>query len=106
MPEKSRVNIQPGNLAVNLQECESVLRTCPNIYCQEGRLVRLFRSGDSLICKEVDVNYLNQLLSCNGCFRRKGKSEWILCDCPDNLSRALLAKGDWKLPEIKSVVSA
>lgn len=119
--------VKPGFLHQTTDRAEEVLLTgCHGIFQRAGRLVRIIqaagrefitateqpkkrlvnRHDSSLIITDVEPVYLTELLTKNAKWIkfdvRVSKPKQI--DCPEKISKTLLARKQWKLPILRGII--
>jgi len=116
--------IEPSRLPAIVDAAEKILinnREC-NIYQRAGKLVhitkigkisqrkknKLKRPNDAIVIREVDQAFLTVLLTKIGHFKKvDGRSNEIKkIDCPERISRYLIAKQSWNLPILTGIINA
>lgn len=121
--DRPTITLQPGeiHIATSLAE-EALLNSEFNLFQRSGKLVRIVRavtkpikdqsyikrSNEALIIAEVDFIYLTELL-CKAAdwqkydVRQKG---YKLVDCPERVSKTLIARREWCLPVLSGIIQA
>lgn len=120
---ENTILLEPSKLHESVNAVEKLLINHPKlgVYQRAGKLVRIssnptcsqkksfiHRSPNSIVIKELDQTCLTLLLTSTGHFykidTKSGQGSKI--DCPEKLSRHLLAKPESRLPVLISIISA
>ena len=119
-PNCPEITVFPGELHITTDKAEQVLlKPDTGIFQRGGRLVRavlaptkpedpsISRPKGSYIITEANSTYLTELLTQKACWlgiSSKGKKTTI--DCPEKISKTLIARGQWKLPILRGLIHA
>ena len=88
------------------QRSRSIVRVIRAKFLPEEKRFKRSRAKDAAIIQEVDQAYLTLLLSELGKFSRLD-SNGNICqiNCPEKISKYLLAKKEWKLPMLTGIIN-
>ncbi len=119
-PDRPEIVVCPGNLPIATGKAEEVLlKLGTDIFQRGGRLVRvvtaatkpsessILRSEDAYIITDVNFTYLTEVLTQKALWvtvNSKGKKKDI--DCPEKISKTLIARGQWRLPVLRGLIHA
>ena len=119
-PDRPEIIVCPGKLHVATDEAEKILlQPDTAIFQRGGRLVRavpaatkpadpsISRSESAHIITDVNFTYLTELLTQKALWvsiNSKGTKKEI--DCPEKISKTLIARGQWKLPILRGLIHA
>lgn len=115
------IYLEPSKLPEVVNAAEKLLfnQQQNDIYQRSGKLVRIIevsnvpkhiikRSGEAVVIKEIDQASLTVYLTKIGNFMvydgRSGMLKKI--DCPERVSRYLIAKGEWAVPVLAGIINA
>ena len=120
---ENTVYLEPSMLPDNLDAVEKLLlKQQDNIYQRSGKLVHVIkvsnspnnknilikRSQDAVVIREIDQAFLTVYLTKVGNFvmfdARSGRLKKI--DCPERISRYLIAKQEWNIPVLTGIINA
>ena len=120
---QSTIYLEPSKLPEVVEDAEKLLLSREDhIYQRSGKLVHIAkilhspinkrilikRSHDAVIIKEIDQAFLTVHLTKRGNFlnfdTRTGKFKKI--DCPERISKYLLAKQQWNIPVLTGIINA
>ena len=116
---RPEIIISQGSLHLTTDAAEHVLLDNVGTYQRGGRLVRVIpaamkppnkaisRSENAYIITDVSCPYLTELLTQKALWvglNHKGDKKHI--DCPEKVSKTLLARGQWKLPILRGLIYA
>jgi hypothetical protein len=101
------------NILVNNEQCDiyqmsgRLLRTAKVASLPKPRKAIVNRPHDSVVIKEVDQAFLTVFLTRIGIFvKYDGRSKsYIPIDCPERISRYLIAKGEWNVPVLRGLIN-
>jgi|SRR5579872_1050236 len=120
---ESTIYLEPSKLPEAVDSAEKLLlKQQDHIFQRSGKLVRITkiahspcnnntlikRSNDSVIIKEIDQAFLTVYLTKMGNFvifdGRSGNLKKI--DCPERISKYLIAKQEWNIPILTGIINA
>ncbi len=119
---ESTIYLEPSKLPESVDGAEKLLLKQKDIYQRSGKLVRVTtisnapnskkslikRAPKALVIKEIDQAFLTVHLTKLGDFvtfdARSGSLKKI--DCPERISRYLIAKQEWNIPVLTGIINA
>lgn len=116
---RPEIIISQGDLHLATDAAEEILLSSEGIYQRGGRLVRVVsaatkplnkaidRSENAYIITDVTLPCLTELLTKKAFWmtlKDKGGKKQV--DCPDKVSKTLLARAEWKLPVLRGIIHA
>lgn len=120
---ENTIYLEPSQLPEAVDAAERLLlNSSDHIYQRSGKLVRVTkisnapnikntlikRSPDTMVIKEIDQAFLTVYLTKIGNFvildARSGSLKKI--DCPERISKYLIAKQEWKVPVLTGIINA
>lgn len=119
-PNRPEIIVCPGNLHIATDEAEKLLlKSDTDIFQRGGRLIRvvaaatkpadssILRAENAHIITDVNFTYLTEQLTQKALWvtvNSKGNKKEI--DCPEKISKTLIARGQWKLPILRGLIHA
>jgi hypothetical protein len=121
--DRPTIVLQPGEIHVSTTLAEGALLNGNfHLFQRAGKLVRIVqaltkpinnqsyikRPNEALIIAEVDFIYLTELLSRAADWQRYDVRQkgYKLIDCPERISKTLIARKEWGLPVLSGIIQA